>query len=171
MIQRDDQPAWLEAIEVGRQALDGVQVTFGQRMESRRRRGEPVKKSNLDEIEARVMPRDECTRLADVRAHGGQAVRLSRVVAEPALDEIDHVRIHFDRVDGTRTEGNRLQHVGAGSGAEDQHAWSRQQVIGQRRRQVVEVCQGFRSSVVADERARPVAVDKDAELTAAPRAH
>ncbi len=54
------------------------------------------------------MPRDEAARLADMHAHAGQAVRPSRIVTELALNEVDHQRIQFDRIDGARAERNRL---------------------------------------------------------------
>ena len=117
------------------------------------------------------MPRDEAARLADVHAHARprcRAGRRSRAKSRCTRS----ITCGFSSTASTlrAPRGDRLQHVGAGARAQHQHARVREQVIGQRRGEVVEVRERLAPAVVADERARPVAVDEHAELRAAARA-
>ena len=83
---------------------------------------------------------------------------------ELPLHELDDLRIELDGVDRACAVVDRLQHVGAGAGAEHQHPRPLEQMERQGGRQLVEIGERLAPAVVARQRAQAVAVGEDREL-------
>src|SRR5215470_6416776 len=110
-------------VDVLAQRLYGVEIALRESIEAGRRRAEGIEQSHLDQVEALGVRGDKAARLVDVNAHAVPTVRSAGILRKALLDQIDDLRIELDGVDLARAVIDRLQHIGAGPRAQDQHTW------------------------------------------------
>ena len=96
--------------------------------------------------------------------HGRRAVGSASKLREPALHQIDHLRIELDGINRAGSMINCLQHIATGSRAKDEHARAFQQVIRQRGSEVIQVRERLAPPVVARECIESLAVGEYSQL-------
>ena len=127
----DDSPL-AQAVVICQKSFAGVKAVLRKSKGSRRRGGPGIDEGSLDQIELLVAAGQISAGVLDFYAHAGMIVHPPGIVSKAVLRGIDNCRIEFYPRHFSRAEEQGRQHIAAASGANDEHLWLRQHVVGQR---------------------------------------
>ena len=117
--QDHQHPVVGQAVVVGLEGLDGVEMVLGERQAARGHGGPGVDEPEQDHVESAVGAADEGAALGEDGLHLRVVVEVARLRPEVAHEaEHEGVQLHRGDLLAARTQGH--EHVGAAAGTDDQ---------------------------------------------------